>query len=159
MQPQGKRLTNAFHRSADSQAGRVGPADGGTRKGASWPPEPRGGRGGGLTQTLNHRIQRSHGRSINPRVLGVEVVCNGNDDREQHGEQALSEERNHLGKGLECPLVHFLVGILKPWGESIKDLWREQKPRAHGSPSWAGVPQPNQAPSAGTPPASLAGVA
>jgi hypothetical protein len=47
---------------------------------------------------------------------------------------ALFEEGEHLGKGLQCPLVHFLVGILKPWGESIKDLLREQKPTAYGKP-------------------------
>lgn len=86
-----------------------------------------------LTQTLDHRVQCRQSGSINPRVLGVEVVCNGDDDGEQHGVQALSEEGNHLGEGLQRPLVHFLVGILKPWGESIEHLLREQKPRARGN--------------------------
>lgn len=37
-----------------------------------------------LTQILNHGVQRSRGGGINPRVLGVEVVCNSDDDGEQH---------------------------------------------------------------------------
>lgn len=102
------------------------------------------GPGGTLTQALNHRIQHSHSSSIYPRVLGVQVLCNSDDDGEQHGVQVLFEEGDHLGEGLQRPLAHFLVGILKPWGESIKDLLRKQKPRTHGNPGWAGLSQCRQ---------------
>lgn len=89
-----------------------------------------------LTQTLHQGVQCGPCSRIHPCTLGVEVVCHSDDDGQQHGEQALFEEGDHLGKRLQCPLVHFLVGILKPWGESIKDLLREQKPGAHGNPGW-----------------------
>ena len=77
-----------------------------------------------LTQAVHHGIQHSGGSRGNPRVLSVEVVRDCSDDGEQHGMYAVFQERNHLCKGLQGPLAHFLVGILKPWGKSIKDLLR-----------------------------------
>lgn len=110
----GLKANQCLSLSADSPAGREPAA---YQRGA--------GAAGRLTQALNHDIQRSGGGSINPCILGIEVVCHSDDDRQQHGVQALSQEGDHLGEGLQCPLVHFLVGILKPWGESIEDLSRE----------------------------------
>lgn len=52
---------------------------------------------------------------------------------------ALFQDGKHLREGLQCPLAHFLVGILKPWGKSIKDLLKEKKSRVHGNAGLAGV--------------------
>lgn len=75
-----------------------------------------------LTQAVHHGVQHSRGSRGDPRVLSVEVVCDRSDDGEQHGMYAVFQERNHLRKGLQGPLAHFLVGILKPRGKSVKDL-------------------------------------
>lgn len=102
-------------------------------------PQPHRDRSGMLTQAVHHGIQHSGGGRGNPRVLSVEVVCDCSDDGEQHGMYAVFQERNHLRKGLQGPLAHFLVGILKPWGKSIKDLLRGEKSRVCGNSGLAGV--------------------
>ena len=80
-----------------------------------------------LTQAAHHGIQYGGGSGGNPRVLRVKVVCSSDDEGQQHGVDALFQDGKHLCEGLQRPLVHFLVGIVKPWGENIKDLLTEQK--------------------------------
>lgn len=97
-----------------------------------------------LTQAVHHGIQHSGGSSGNPRVLRVEVVCSYDDEGQQHGVDALSQDGKHLCEGFQRPLVHFLVRIVKPWGKSIKDLLREQKSESMGlaEVSWDSSPIP-----------------
>lgn len=78
-----------------------------------------------LTQAVHHGIQHSGGSSGNPRVLRVEVVRSCDDEGQQHGVDTLFQDGKHLCKGFQCPLVYFLVGIVKRWDKSIKDLLRE----------------------------------
>lgn len=85
-----------------------------------------------LTQAAHHGIQCGGGRGGNPRVLRVKAVCGGDDEGQEHGVDALFQDGKHLCEGFQRPLVHFLVGIVKSWDKSIKDLSRGTKSKFVG---------------------------